>query len=377
MTADLGLALSGGGSRAAAFHRGTLRALLDLGLVDRVTSISSVSGGSVFAAAWMAARARGWSDERFLEWFHDTLGRGFIRPTIVNWRVIKWLWKSRTQLLADTFDRLLFDGVTFDKLPEAPRLVLNTTVLNNASAGRFSRDGYSGKGVGTRGDGDNHPITKIDGLTLGFATAASAAFPFGLPPLVIKRRAIQGPCDGFDKLVLTDGGILENLGIERLLQSGTFGARHILVSDAGARDRMWKPGFVGWLKGLAIFGLSAQQLDRLLSIMNDKQNRSMRQLLFARFRPNQEDANRLPLFVQLDNDWATVVDRAPSELVAKADLGEAEKLYASMNKEDGVAAANAVTTGFTGLSSETLRILETHARWQVHALVALYGAGFS
>ena len=50
---------------------------------------------------------------------HEKLARGFIRPTIVNWRVVKWLWKSRTQLLADTFDRLLFDGVTLDKLPEA------------------------------------------------------------------------------------------------------------------------------------------------------------------------------------------------------------------------------------------------------------------
>ena len=41
----IGLALSGGGYRAAAYHVGTLRALRYLGLLDKVDVISSVSGG--------------------------------------------------------------------------------------------------------------------------------------------------------------------------------------------------------------------------------------------------------------------------------------------------------------------------------------------
>ena len=51
-----GLALSGGGSRAAAFHRGTLQALMELKLVDGVEVVSTVSGGSLFGAAWMAGQ---------------------------------------------------------------------------------------------------------------------------------------------------------------------------------------------------------------------------------------------------------------------------------------------------------------------------------
>ena len=39
----LGLALSGGGYRAAAYHIGTLRALHFLGILDKVDVISSVS----------------------------------------------------------------------------------------------------------------------------------------------------------------------------------------------------------------------------------------------------------------------------------------------------------------------------------------------
>ena len=41
----IGLALSGGGSRAVAFHLGTLRALEDLNLLNEVDVISGVSGG--------------------------------------------------------------------------------------------------------------------------------------------------------------------------------------------------------------------------------------------------------------------------------------------------------------------------------------------
>jgi NTE family protein len=48
----IGLALSGGGSRAIAFHLGCLRTLHDRGVLDKVRVISSVSGGSVIAAAY-------------------------------------------------------------------------------------------------------------------------------------------------------------------------------------------------------------------------------------------------------------------------------------------------------------------------------------
>ena len=46
----IGLALSGGGYRAAAYHVGTLRALHKLGILNKVDVISSVSGGSITTA---------------------------------------------------------------------------------------------------------------------------------------------------------------------------------------------------------------------------------------------------------------------------------------------------------------------------------------
>lgn len=46
----IGLALSGGGYRAAAYHLGTLRALHRLGILEKIDVISSISGGSITAA---------------------------------------------------------------------------------------------------------------------------------------------------------------------------------------------------------------------------------------------------------------------------------------------------------------------------------------
>src|SRR4249920_1449919 len=46
----IGLALSGGGFRATLYHLGLTRFLRDAGLLSRVTHITSVSGGSIFAA---------------------------------------------------------------------------------------------------------------------------------------------------------------------------------------------------------------------------------------------------------------------------------------------------------------------------------------
>jgi len=48
----LGLALSGGGSRAAFFHIGVLASMAEVGLLRQVEVISTVSGGSIVGALY-------------------------------------------------------------------------------------------------------------------------------------------------------------------------------------------------------------------------------------------------------------------------------------------------------------------------------------
>src|SRR4051812_36729845 len=50
MKNKFGLALSGGGFRASLYHLGLIRFLREAGILPQVTHITSVSGGSIFAA---------------------------------------------------------------------------------------------------------------------------------------------------------------------------------------------------------------------------------------------------------------------------------------------------------------------------------------
>ena len=179
----IGLALSGGGSRAIAFHLGCLRALKRLGLLDRVSVLSTVSGGSVIGAYYMAHRGDFSSFESNIR---EVLSRGLAKPmvsrlfgllgikiiaafiiiglvamctaflrslvTIAGFIAPSWLankfehlairsplhrFASRTTLLEATLDDLLFEGASLSMLPAQPHLVINATELRTGSAFRF------------------------------------------------------------------------------------------------------------------------------------------------------------------------------------------------------------------------------------------------
>ena len=75
----IALALSGGGARAMAFHLGCLRALHDLGILNRVRVLSTVSGGSVIGALYAA------SDDPFPAFearVRAVLARGLVKPAV-------------------------------------------------------------------------------------------------------------------------------------------------------------------------------------------------------------------------------------------------------------------------------------------------------
>ena len=57
-TRRIGLALSGGGFRAAIFHLGVIRRLEELGIMSQIRAISSVSGGSIIAAYYLCEMER-------------------------------------------------------------------------------------------------------------------------------------------------------------------------------------------------------------------------------------------------------------------------------------------------------------------------------
>src|SRR5438876_9801707 len=90
----VGLCLSGGGFRATLFHLGALRRLNELGVISKLDAISSVSGGSITAAALATALAAGAP----LDWDRGVVAplRAFTsrdrRTAAVFARLLPWNW---------------------------------------------------------------------------------------------------------------------------------------------------------------------------------------------------------------------------------------------------------------------------------------------
>ena len=68
MTKDelkIGIALSGGGMRAAVFHLGVLGRLAEDGLLEKITRISTVSGGTLVTGLIYSIAEKSWPHEQF------------------------------------------------------------------------------------------------------------------------------------------------------------------------------------------------------------------------------------------------------------------------------------------------------------------------
>jgi len=246
--ARIGLAMSGGGSRAAAFHLGCLRALHDYNLLGQVEVVSGISGGSLLAAAW----AYGPAD--FAE-FDDTV-TGLLRRGLQKELVRRVLSpagaarkgtslarsmlpgqgrsesSNRTDVFAHLLDEIVFAGARLDRPTRGGlAVVLTSTDLATGSAVRFGSQRSSCSRFGRI----------LDPVTVGTAVAASAAYPILLPTLDRTFRFERR--DGQvvqQRVTLTDGGIFDNLGLS-VMQPGrstaytdhVYDVTHVLSCDAG------------------------------------------------------------------------------------------------------------------------------------------------
>jgi NTE family protein len=140
---SFGLCLSGGGFRATLFQLGVMMGLHRVGLLERVDAISAVSGGSILAATYGLARSRAAAAGRtfdfigFVTNLDAAIARGVRNQALARLAnptfFLRWLSKgaTRTDLLAEAYDRVFFEGATLSDLPASPAILLNTTCLNN------------------------------------------------------------------------------------------------------------------------------------------------------------------------------------------------------------------------------------------------------
>ena len=266
----LGLALSGGGFRATLFHIGSLLRINEAALLGLIDEYTSVSGGSIISA-YLGVH---WSDLNFddagvvtnfdeiivgpiREFCGRTIDVGTILGGLVN------PIRHPSDLLINNYRKHLFQDKTLQDLPAreaGPRFTIYATSLQTGASVVFSHEYLSEYHLG-RLAFPNIPIAQ--------AVAASSAFP---PPLCpVKLRVdpdawVAGNisdlhADRYLKeiLLLADGGIYDNLGLERLDRL----CDQILVSDAGAPFAVDRKGWTTRFSQLA-------RTKRTLDIMSEQ-----------------------------------------------------------------------------------------------------------
>jgi len=261
----LGVALSGGGSRAALFAEAGLEALAQLrtadgnSLLNRIDYLSSVSGGSL-SATYYVLKKPGWSVavlnpdgslseayRTFFDQYRAALAQDF--ETALIWRqLLSFRWinsalaaKTLAEILREKLygDARIQDLAARAKAGDTPELIVNTTLYNNGRrlalttlpAEAFEYDFFADldRSLERRGQPIEpasyirerwkllRPMTPIEihmdvcqGTVAGAATA-SASFA----PLIGPTTFRIGDQDAYWHV--GDGGLYENSGIESLL----------------------------------------------------------------------------------------------------------------------------------------------------------------
>jgi NTE family protein len=220
-TKRLGLALSGGGFRAAAFHLGVFRKLEEHQLLFKLDLLSCVSGGSI-AGAFLASR---WNQPTVL----DELDHYLRTRSIAVSSVIGGLldpFASRLDKLAEAYDDHLFGKQSLDSLAGGPRLYLNTTNMVTGNMFSFVTGGGKPTEMGDHELGFR-PAAQI---RISNAVAASSSFPPVFPPFRLDQR--DYPAAECEFVTLSDGGVYDNLGVNPLLRDRND-LDYLLVSDGG------------------------------------------------------------------------------------------------------------------------------------------------
>ncbi len=222
-TKRIGVAMSGGGFRAAAFHLGVMRKLEAIGLLDRLDLLSCVSGGSI-AGAFVAAN---WTKPDKLERLDTYLRTRSIAVSSVIGGTLD-PFETRLDKLAATYDRDLFNGATLKELAGGPRLYLNATNLATGNMFFFVTGGGLAAEMGEHELG----VVPAPDFKLSRAVAASSAFPPVFPPLRLDADTYRH-ASTVDYVTLTDGGVYDNMGINPVLRVARNALDYVIVSDGG------------------------------------------------------------------------------------------------------------------------------------------------
>lgn len=241
------LCLSGGGYRAALFELGAMRRLNELGVLSRVTTVTSVSAGGIASAHLTEVRGSWPEPGQAIPDFDRTVQSPTERfvarnlrtaPLVARW-LMPWRWPSDSAAidhLASLFERYLPARSLreFAVVGNEPRFVFIATDNSFADAWRMSADRNGSDAAGYHDDTD---------WSVGRAVAVSASFPpafepahAGADPDALRGGDFPGGSKR-DELIsglrLNDGGLIDELAVEPVWRDH----RHIIALDGGSPYR--------------------------------------------------------------------------------------------------------------------------------------------
>ena len=291
-TGRVGLALSGGGFRAALYHIGVLAKLAEMDVLRKVEALSCVSGGSIIGAHYYLEVRKLMREKTDLEITKDDyieivkrIEREFLAGVQSNIRTrvlagpitnLKMIFSSnysRTLRVGELYEEKIYSRVkdgeggkprwlnelqiwpkgetnfhpredNWRRAAKVPILILNATTLNTGHNWQFTAAwmGEPPSSIDSEVDG-NYRLRRMyyedapEGhrqIRLGHAVAASSCVPGLFEPLAI-ANLYEAPNNKTDnKLVvrLVDGGVYDNQGTASLLDQG---CNILLVSDASGQ----------------------------------------------------------------------------------------------------------------------------------------------
>ena len=263
------LAFSGGGTRAAALSYGVLEELRRTEvvidgqrrrLIDEVDLITGVSGGSFTALAYALHGERLFAEyeQRFLK--RDVQGDLIARAANpFNWHKYIGGTSGRSELAADYYDEILFEGATYADLlgRQTPVAIANGTDLSTGSRFSFYQNDF------------DLLCSDLNKVRLSRAAATSSAVPVVLSPVTLNNygstcgyeypawvadvaktegrvrpsgrvlqryREMQAFQDSKERpyIHLVDGGVADNIGMRTVLETfEALGASASFRGDVG------------------------------------------------------------------------------------------------------------------------------------------------
>lgn len=296
MTSDkkrVGLALSGGGYRASAFHLGTLNKLNEMGILDKVDVVSTISGGSITGAAlclhqgdYPSFHQKMVNDLKTKNVVRYVLKSGaFLFPALLTlvfligvimlsftrWSGLSFfllaaflivLFKNQfnilpiSKIIEDAYNKFFYNGQTLNDLRLNPVLAIGSSNLHTGRPFTFSRSKMSDSNYAYWPEGaiefnqEQFPVAR--------AVMASSCVPFAFTPIHITKEFFKDT-GNFTKVkpVLVDGGVYDNQGIQKLTQPGSsYECDVIITSDAGGNfvdDKTYNNTFTLLMRTVDLF----------------------------------------------------------------------------------------------------------------------------